>query len=267
MADAILDPKILLAFQCGGREHALPGGEGRSIHVGGCVFKPVENVQRYNWSCDLLLRLPKKGFRIAEPCRALDGSFVYNGWGASTFEPGETAQDCWAEKLATARLFHSELDGLPLSPMPPGDDRWSRAHEIAWQHAPLPKMLHPEMVRRIEGIFASYKPLVRHTGIIHSDLCGNILFQEGLDPCVIDFSPACGSVEYAESILVADAIAWEGASLDIVDLLPLDERYRQFLLRAINFRIIVAALFTPQDIERFLTEYAAFERLLEVVST
>jgi uncharacterized protein (TIGR02569 family) len=266
MADTILDPEILQAFQCDGREHALSGGEGRSIRVERCVFKPIENAQRYSWSCDLLMQLPRMGFRIAEPRRALDGSFVYRGWAASIFEPGQPVHGRWGEKLGIARLFHSALNDLALSPMPPSDDRWSRAHEIAWGHVPLPKALHPEIVRTIEGIFASYQPLARAGGIIHSDLCGNILFQDGLDPCVIDFSPAYGSPEYAESILVADAIAWEGAPLDILNLLPLDERYRQLLLRAINFRVIVTALFSPQDVERFFIEYAAFERLLEVVS-
>ena len=121
------------------------------------------------------------------------------------------------------------------------------------------------MIKLIEEIFERYRPLLRARDIIHSDICGNIIFHEGLDPCVIDFSPAYGSVEYAEAIMVADAIAWENAPMDIVKLLPNNELYSQYLLRAINFRIIVAALFRPRELDRFLTEYAGFKPIIDFV--
>jgi len=66
--------------------------------------------------------------------------------------------------------------------------------------------------------------------------------------------------------LVADAIAWQNAPLDIVNLLPFNEHYRQYLLRAINFRIIVAALYKPKNIEWFLREYAGFQPVTSIVS-
>jgi len=266
MADITLDPKIVSAFQCAGKRQLLAGGEGHSLRVGQCVFKPVENVERYHWSCNLLLKLTRRGFRISEPRRAINDSLVYHGWAASTFEPGEPVNGRWQEKLNITKMFHSELNNLTFSPMPPSNDVWSLAHEITWQLTPLTPALHPKMTNMIEEIFTHYKPLSRYPGIIHSDICGNILFHEELDPCVIDFSPAFGSVEYAEAILVADAIAWENAPLDIVNLLSFKEHYRQYLLRAINFRIIVAALYRPKNLEWFLREYAGFLPLIDIVS-
>lgn len=266
MADVTLDPKIASAFQCAGKKQMLAGGKEHSLRVGQCVFKPIENVERYSWSCDLLLKLSRRGFRISEPRRAIDGSFVYHGWAASNFEPGEHVTGRWHEKLNISRMFHSELNDLAFSPMPPSDDVWSLAHEITWQLTPLPSALHPKMTTMIEEIFTHYQLLSRYPGIIHSDICGNVLFHEELDPCVIDFSPAFGSVEYAEAILVADAIAWQNAPLDIVNLLPFNEHYRQYLLRAINFRIIVAALYKPKNLEWFLREYAGFQPVISIVS-
>ena len=99
----------------------------------------------------------------------------------------------------------------------------------------------------------------RSEDILHSDICGNILFDDSHQPCVIDFSPAYGPAEYAEAILVADAIAWEGAPLEIVRLLPYSDDYRQVLLRAINFRLIVTALFGPQNLQGFFEEFREFE--------
>jgi uncharacterized protein (TIGR02569 family) len=266
MSNSTLDPEITASFHCAGVEQSLIGGEGKSIRIGDCVFKPIDNVERYSWSCDLLLKLPKSGYRISEPLRTTDGSFVHDGWGASTFEAGEHVNGRWQEKLQISRLFNAQINDLALSPIPPSDDFWSQAHEIAWQDIPIPATLHPKMTMVIDDIFAHYQPLFRDRGIIHSDICGNILFQGGLDPCVIDFSPASGSVEYAEAILVSDAIAWENAPLEIIDLISGNEHYRQNLLRSINFRIIVAALFEPKNLEWFLTEYFAFEPIIDFVS-
>jgi hypothetical protein len=150
--------------------------------------------------------------------------------------------------------------------MPPSDDFWSQAHEIAWQVTPLPDTIHPKTMKVIDDIFAAYRSLPRGNKIIHSDMCGNILFQDGQNPCIIDFSPAYGSIEYGEAILVADAIAWEDAPLKIVDLISETPSYRQNLLRAINFRVIVAALFEPKDFDWFLKEYTAFEPLIGFAS-
>ena len=266
MAEVTLDSKIISAFHCTGKRQLLTGGEGHSLRVGHYVFKPVENVERYNWSCSLLLKLSRRGFRISEPRRSIDGSFVYHGWAASTFEPGEHVKDRWQEKLNITRMFHSALNEIVFSPMPPSNDVWSLAHEITWQFTSLPPTLHPKMNNMMEEIFTHYQPLSRYPGIIHSDICGNILFHEELDPCVIDFSPAFGSVEYAEAILVADAIAWENAPLDILNLLPLNDHFRQYLLRAINFRIIVSALHKPKNLKRFLREYAGFQPLIGLVT-
>ena len=117
----------------------------------------------------------------------------------------------------------------------------------------------------IDAVFAHYQTLPRALGIIHSDFGGNILFHDCLTSCIIDFSPAYGSVEYAEAIMIADTAAWENAPLEIVNLLPSDEHYRQYLLRAINFRIIVAALFKPTSVQQFLNEYAAFTPMIDLV--
>jgi len=44
-----------------------------------------------------------------------------------------------------------------------------------------------------------------------------------------------------------------------VRLLPYSDEYRQLLLRAINFRLIVNALFGPKDLQRFFEEFKGFE--------
>jgi len=265
VSNPILHSDIKEAFLCDGVSELLAGGEGCSVRVGLCVFKPIENPERYSWSCELLLRLPQVGFRIPTPRRARDGSFVFKGWGASSFEPGEHVQGHWYEKLEILRLFQFQLRELEHPSMPPSDDYWSLAHEIAWQAIPLPTELHPEISDLITTVFTQYQPLARGQEIIHSDFSGNTLFHDRLEPCVIDFSPANGSIKYAEAVMIADAIAWGNAPLEILNLLPIDGDYRQNLLRAINFRLIVAALFWPTRLELFLDEYVAFKPIIDIV--
>jgi uncharacterized protein (TIGR02569 family) len=266
MPNPLPDPETLAMFQCKGQGQSLAGGEGNALRVGDCVFKPVNNPERYNWGCELLIQLPLDGYRISAPIRSNTGSFVHNGWGASTYEPGEHIEGSWDEKIRIGRLFHDELNQLDVTPMPPCEDRWSQAHEIAWQVNPLPESLLSGIKVILEGIFERYRQMKRGNKIIHSDLCGNFLFEDDLDPCIIDFSPTYGSYGYGEAILVVDAIAWEDAPLEIIGLLERDAHNQQNLLRAINFRVIVAALFHRSDFSRFMAEHAAFAPLMNYLT-
>jgi uncharacterized protein (TIGR02569 family) len=265
MKSVSLDDGTLAAFGCEGTYQSLIGGEGYSVRVNSCVLKLIENETRYSWACNLLLRLNPKDHRIYRPLRARTGSFVFNGWGASKYEPGDHINGRWDEKLQVCRSFHSLLNQLNYSSMPPSNDHWTQAHEIAWQSKSLPNSVEEQITEVIEELFVHYLPMRRSEGIIHSDICGNILFHDSKQPCVIDFSPAYGSAKYAEAIFVADAIAWERAPLEIVQQLPYSHEYRQLLLRAINFRLIVTALFWPNNVERFFNEVREFEAISGLV--
>ena len=265
MKSSSLDQETIAAFGSEGSVQSLAGGEGNSVRVGKCVLKPIENEGRYSWACDLLLRLNPKDHRICRPLRAKTGSFVFNGWGASAYEPGDPFNGRWDEKLQVCRSFHAILNQLNYSSMPHSSDRWTKAHEITWQFESLPNSVEKQIAETIEALFVHYLPMQRSEGVLHSDICGNILFDAGNQPCVIDFSPAYGPAKYAEAILVADAIAWEGAPLEIVRLLPYSDEYRQLLLRAINFRLIVTALFWPKNVERFFSEFREFEAITNFV--
>jgi prepilin-type processing-associated H-X9-DG protein len=112
-------------------------------------------------------------------------------------------------------------------------------------------------------MFQKYEPLARARQVIHNDMGGNILFADGLKPLVIDFSPAYGSSEYAEAILVADAIAWEKAPVELMRELSETWNYRQLLLRAVNFRLIAVALLYPLNATALRLEYENFAPLID----
>jgi hypothetical protein len=93
------------------------------------------------------------------------------------------------------------------------------------------------------------KPLSLLNQIIHGDLCGNILFHDTLSPVVIDFSLDYRPREYAEAILLADAIVWENGGKEAYSLLPANSE--QILLRACLFRLLTKVLLKPRDVENF----------------
>ena len=235
------------------------------MRVGDCVLKPVDNPARYRWECERLQQLPGDGFRIARPLQTAEGAFVVQGWGAAAYEPGSPIAGRWAEKLQVSQRFHKELNKQQPPPMPPSDDAWTQAHEMAWLAAPLPAALHPDTRQRMGDLFNLFKALPREDQVIHADLSGNILFHDKLAPCVIDFSPAYGSAAYAEAILLADAVAWEGAPLEILELVRYTEGFRQHLLRAVSFRLMVPAIRASPDPGPFRREYAAFRPLIEFI--
>jgi hypothetical protein len=102
--------------------------------------------------------------------------------------------------------------------------------------------------------------------IVHSDLSGNILFDEILNPLIIDFSPTIAPVEYAEAIFVCDCIAWEGSSISEIDLICHTEFNIEMIIRAIIFRLSVAAIFAGDDADEFNREYQNFKPIIDYIN-
>ncbi|MBC8496930.1 MAG: hypothetical protein ISS57_03260 [Anaerolineales bacterium] len=260
---ASVPKEVREVFGCDGVPKAIDGGEGKSFVIDNVVFKPIGNVELYEWASETLLLIPQIGFRISLPRKTKQGRYTYAGWGATKYEPGEHVKGKWEEKLRVCRSFHAAVKEISGRRMPHSSDRWTLAHKIAWEEVDLPRGIHPKICSIIGSIFQKYRPVETSKQIIHSDLSGNILFAEGLEPVIIDFSPAHRPKEYAEAILVADAIAWENAPIELISELPDTWYYTQMLIRAVNFRVIVVALFYPLDVTTFEREYENFVALLE----
>ena len=257
--------EVISAFGCKGTPKPLDGGEGRSFRIENYVLKPVENIALYEWCADLLQRLRVFDIRFSAPIATRDGHFVHNGWGASLYEPGSHRNGDWKEKLRVGRSFHEAMNQVVAKPIPDRDDRWSQAHEIVWGRMEIPSEMDVKIQRTLGDIISRFKEVDYDEHVIHSDLCGNIMFHECSPPLVIDFSPAIGPQAYGEAILVSDAIAWEGAPTGLVSLLPDTEYYRQMFYRAVAFRTIVAGLFYADKFDRFMEEYLAFSPIINLL--
>ncbi|MEY9937578.1 hypothetical protein [Streptacidiphilus sp. MAP5-3] len=127
---------VLDAFGVEGDSAPLAGGQGRSVLVGGFVFKPADGADDFvEWAASLSENLaPASGFRVPLPLRAADGRSVVDGWSANEFLSGEQGpRGHWAGVLGAGRAFHAALQYLP----PPDfldrrTDPWAVGDRAAW---------------------------------------------------------------------------------------------------------------------------------------
>ncbi|WP_159599675.1 hypothetical protein [Agromyces humi] len=104
---------------------------------------------------------------------------------------------------------------------------------MAWDDEALPK----NAPRWLQALADRRTPLDLPRPLIHGDLTGNVLFEQGLPPAVIDLSPYFRPSEYAVAIIVVDAVCFEGAPPRTRRLLT-DDDADQLLLRAVLFRAL-----------------------------
>jgi hypothetical protein len=68
------------------------------------VLKPVDEPVEAAWSAELFSRLEEDGFRLARPLRASNGSWVVDGWAATTLVEGRSGPPGrWSELLSAHR--------------------------------------------------------------------------------------------------------------------------------------------------------------------
>ncbi|MFE0172276.1 aminoglycoside phosphotransferase [Streptomyces sp. NPDC059002] len=233
---------VLDAFGVTGTPVPLVGGQGRSVLVGGFVFKPAEGAaeDEVEWAVSLFENLTlSSGFRVPRPLRATDGRSVVDGWTASAFLTGEPGpQGHWAGVLGAGRAFHAALRQLPR---PDFLDRrthpWAVADRVAWGE---------QDVEVVDGLAAPFStllelrsPVKQDTAqLIHGDLTGNVLFAADQVPAVIDFSPYWRPPVFAEAIVVADGLLWFDLPADLLAVGSDHPDWPQMLVRALIFRLV-----------------------------
>ncbi|MER5476679.1 aminoglycoside phosphotransferase [Streptomyces sp. NPDC002734] len=240
-SNAVPSPAVRDAFGVSGTPVLLAGGQGRSVLVGGAVFKAVKGAEdEVEWAASLFERLPPSSdFRVPLPLRATDGRSVVDGWAAGAFLTGEPgSQGHWAGVLGAGRAFHRALRQVPR----PGflDRRthpWAVADRVAWGE---------QDVDVVEDLHAPYSALlelrrpVKQEGaqLIHGDLTGNVLFAADEAPAVIDFSPYWRPPVFADAIVVADGLLWFDPPSDLLTGGSDHPDWQQMLIRALLFRLV-----------------------------
>ena len=204
---------VLRAFGVEGPPRALRGGQGTSWAAGHVVLKP-EDGPCHAWLGSVLTDVDPTDVRIGKPVRTLDGSWRHHGWVATERMEGvERSPRCrtgWLDIIAAGRAFHRAVSHLPRPDcLDERRDPWATADRAAWDEQP--PQLHTAFAAVAVRLHAALGPL-GSPQLVHGDLAGNVLFAAGLPPAVIDLSLYWRPPEFAEGVVVADALCWHGAA-------------------------------------------------------
>jgi uncharacterized protein (TIGR02569 family) len=234
----------LRAFGCEVPASPLSGGEGRSWRADRIVLKRVHDEREASWSQEVLADLVEDGFHRPAPIRAMDGRWVVDGWTACGFLAGlREARPQWRRILAGGANFHRALprpDATARHVLHQRQHRWAIADRVAWGETAVGLSSAGEQRQR--RIVEQLTPVSLEDQLIHGDLSGNVLLDADGQPVVIDFSPYLRPVRYADAVLIGDALLWEGAGLEVLDILGRDDLSIQLLLRALLFRLVAEQL-------------------------
>lgn len=209
---------VLRAFGVREPPRPLPGGQGSSWVAGDLVIKPGGGPVD-EWLAEVLTDLDANGFRLATPVRTLDGTLSADGWVATRWLPGsdpdQTDPSTWLDILEAGRAFHAAIAHLDRPRcLDTREDRWAAADRAAWGEYTIQFIAEfTDVSQRLRG---ALQPM-GHSQVVHADLTGNVLFSAGLPPAIIDISPLWRPPEYAEAIVVADALCWHVAPASLVD--------------------------------------------------
>ena len=248
--------RILAAFGAGGPLTPLLGGRGTAWRAGAIVVKPAEASElMLAWQSQALSEIGDDRTRLALPRASRSGTFIVDGWSASTFCVGAHDQRRWPDIIAVGEVLHAQLANIECPDVLLGrDDPWSIADRAAWGDIPLSPYLNVPHVARLAG---RLEPVQAHAQLIHGDLTGNVLFDDPHPPAVIDLSLYWRPAAYATAIVVADALVWEGAAPSDFDRIIKSTGFGQFLARALTFRIITDWIVDPRVAARLGSAYAA----------
>lgn len=203
---------VMRAFGVEGPFRLLEGGQDGAWAAEGLVFKQGSGLLQ-QWLADVVPELKQDGFRLASPRCSRDGSWSVQGWTASAWIVGAgptTFTVSTVQAILTAgRAFHAAAGRLGPPPfLAARRDWWARADRAAWGERPV--QFHPALSAVAARLTAALEPLSRPQ-VVHGDMTNNVLFAPGVAPGIIDISPYWRSPEYAEGVVVADALCWHDA--------------------------------------------------------
>jgi uncharacterized protein (TIGR02569 family) len=231
-------PDALRAFGATAIPTLLPGGRQTAYRVGGIVLKPVdgdapENEAEIAWSAETLNNIPQLGFRVPRYIAPKSGEWRVDGWYAQEWLEGahSNSQDRWQKLIEVCKLFHGALLGVSRPDfLDRRTDPWAIADRVAWGELPLTS--YPELKDPLDKLSSVLRPVNHPSQVIHGDITGNVLFAENLAPAIIDFSPYWRPAEFAQAIIIVDALVWEGADVSILNYVSDVKEIDQMLVRA-----------------------------------
>lgn len=253
-----MNQDIVKLFLLEGEGIPLIGGQGDSTKFKNKVLKKVGDIKNQQFLSEVIDQIIPKNYRLSKPIKSINNNYIEGFYCVSEYEKGEHNFSDYRKFLNVSIDLHKDLNEIKIQKFPKFNDPWSISHRVLFNKESLPTTIKKEMKDIIESLLKKLKPLNLPHQLIHTDLAGNILFDDKLGPLVIDFSPAYAPVEYAISIMICDLITWHGIDISIIDNLLQAFSY-ETLRYAILFRILTAAQLHKENVEKFILEWEAYK--------
>jgi uncharacterized protein (TIGR02569 family) len=233
---------VLEAFGLNDRPEPLSGGQDPVWRVGRTVLKRLDlPAAQLEWQAQLFDGLQERpDFRVPRAIRSVDGPLEYKGWFGMTFLPGRREPGRWLDIIDVGRLFHDSVSSVSKPAfLLDRDDPWSVGDRIAWAEMTIDEI---PVTKHLERLTSILRPVTATPQLIHGDLTGNVLFDDDLPPVILDLSPYFRPPRFADAVVVADALVWEGGDPSLVDAVE-DPEFPQYLVRALIYRAVTDRLF------------------------
>ena len=267
---------VIRAFNGGapGSLVRLPGGQGGSWRAGDVVLKLAGPDSAAPWLGPALQDMPSNpGFRLARPLVSRRGTWTVQGWEATEWLAGRHQPGRWRDAIAVSEAFHHAVREhvLERPAAIASSNAWGVGDRVAWREEE-PGPLHPLAAATLARLGALLgEPWTGPAAqLIHGDLgAGNILFadEQGLAPAVLDISPYWRPAGFALAVLVADALAWEGAPPALGrEFLARPGQPRQLLARAVAYRAVAAARLWQSAPARAAAEIDGYRPVLALLA-
>jgi uncharacterized protein (TIGR02569 family) len=229
---------VLKAFGVTAAPVALDGGKGGTWRAGEVVLKPVEFALESLWRAEVLGELPASElFRVARPLRAIDGSWLVDGWEASRYVAGKEDVNRPDDVLRAGVAFHAAIAELTRPEfLDVRDEAWSHGDRVAWEE--LPVQVGASAEELLTPLLQVRRPVDLVAQAVHGDLLGNVLFADGLPPAIIDWPAYWRPPSWALAVAVADALCWYDATPELVDRWVHLPEWGQMLVRALIYRLV-----------------------------
>jgi hypothetical protein len=229
--------KVLEAFGANEVLQEMAGGHASVWRSGGVILKHADLApSELGW---LAHATPREThpvrLRLGLPRSARDGRYRVDGWISYPYLVGAPAVDDWGRLAAAAEDFAALFGGTERPAfLDERDHAWARADRIAWgEENPPAAWKDPRLV----ALLAARRPVSGTATIVHGDLTGNVLFEEGLAPAVIDPTIYWRPVASSIAIIAVDAISFHRAPASLLRTISDDPDFAQYAVRALIFRI------------------------------
>ena len=247
----------------------LSGGLGPAYRAGKIVLKPVEDEVEARVAAEAMSTavVDSARVRLARPVQSRTGAWVVDGWTACEFVAGSHLEGPhpWSSAVSAIDALCEGLRSASVEvPLGRRDHRWAVADRVAWDEQSVE--LHP----RIEALCRKLRLVTPSCDapaqLVHGDLARNLLFEPGLPPAVIDFSPYIRPAPFALAVYVIDAIGWHDAGEDLLRLVRGDSVLRACLPRAGIFRLVALDGFRREDGVDIVVHLPRYEHICSVIS-